>query len=437
MPESEARVGFRQVFMLALPIIASNLSVPLVGLVDTAVMGRLDQSVYIGAVALGAVTFSSLFWAFGFLRMGTTGLAAQAWGRKDGGALKKLFLNSAMLAVVFAGLVLLAGPLIAWSANAFLGAQGQVSDLLGQYIDVRLWSAPAVLFNYLLIGFFIGLQKTGYALISQLSLNLTNAGLSVLFVLSWGWGVEGVALASVIAEYFALLVGAVLLASTLGGLSGHWQIGTLIDWPAYRRLLSVNADIFVRTLCLLFAFAWFARQGTALGATVLAANAVLLQFIHLLSYGLDGFAHAAEALVGQAVGARSRAALVNAIRLTTVLAVLTALLYVAAYALFGGAIIDWLTTQEEVRTAAAEYLPWLVAMPVLAVWSYQLDGVFIGSLQTAEMRNAMLVSTAIYWVGVFVAVDLLGNHGLWLSLALFFCLRAVTLGVYLRFRFPV
>ncbi len=437
MPESEARVGFRQVFMLALPIIASNLSVPLVGLVDTAVMGRLDQSVYIGAVALGAVTFSSLFWAFGFLRMGTTGLAAQAWGRDDGTALKDLFVNSSLLALSFALLVLLAGPLIAWSARQFLGAEGQVGELLDQYIDVRLWSAPAVLFNYLLVGFFIGLQKTGYALISQLSLNLTNAALSVLFVLSWQWGVAGVALASVIAEYLSLLVGCGLLALLLGRSAGQWRRTALFDWPAYKRLLSVNADIFVRTLCLLFAFAWFARQGTALGAVVLAANAVLLQFLHVLSYGLDGFAHAAEALVGQAIGARSRRAFRSAVIQTSLLAVITATLYVLAYAVAGQSMIALLTTIEPVRLTAAEFLPWLVAMPLLAVWSYQLDGIFIGALMTAQMRNAMLISTALYLIIVNAAVSFYGNHGLWLGLAVFFCLRAVTLGAYLRLRPPM
>ncbi len=424
-------ITFSRVFALALPIIVSNLSVPLVGLVDTAVMGRLDDPAFVGAVALGAVTFSSLFWAFGFLRMGTTGLIAQEYGRGDGTSMRLLLRNSAVLAGLFALLVLASQSLVAVAAVHFMGAADDVSTLLTRYIEVRIWSAPAVLFNYLLMGALIGLQRTGFALVAQLALNLTNAGLSILFVMGWQWDVFGVALASVISEYFAALVGAVLLARVLGAFAGRWSLTGLASWSAYRRLISVNGDIFLRTLCLLFAMAWFARQGTSLGAIVLAANAILLQFVYLLSYGLDGFAHAAEGMVGQAAGARDRHAYRLAIRLSTAWAVLTACVYVVGYALFGIDLIASLTTLEPVREAAARYLPWLIAMPLLAVWSYQLDGIAIGLLKTREMRNAMMVS-----IGLFVPLSLLlmhgwGNHGLWLAMAVMYCLRAVTLGGYI------
>lgn len=428
---------FKRVFLLALPIIISNLSVPLVGLVDTAVMGRLPDPAYVGAVALGAVTFSSIFWAFGFLRMGTTGLAAQALGRGDGQAIRSLLLTSGLMALGFSLIVLTAQTAIIAMAVWFLGATDAVKVLLIEYIQVRIWSAPAVLLNYLLVGLFIGLQRTGFALISQLGLNLTNAALSVLFVLYWGWGVSGVALASVIGEYLAVALGIVLLGRALSPIAGRWSLAALTDWPSYRRLLTVNADIFIRTLCLLFAFAWFARQGTALGASVLAVNAVLLQFINLLAYGLDGFAHAAEALVGQAVGARSRPAFVAAVRVSTVLALLTSLVYSLAYAIFGADLVAMLTTIESIRSLATVYLPWVVAMPLLAVWSYQLDGIFIGALQTGQMRNAMIISTGLFVPLSLLTIDLFQNHGLWLSLSLFFCLRTATLGAYLRLRPPI
>lgn len=428
--------GYWQVLLLALPIVLSNLSVPLVGLVDTAVVGRLEDPANIGAVALGAVTFSSIFWAFGFLRMGTTGLTAQAWGKQDGQAIRTLLLKSGALVVIFSVALLVSQTLIVMMAIWFLGATDSVAQLLAEYISVRIWSAPAVLANYLLLGLFIGLQRTGLALVSQLVLNLTNAVLSIIFVLSWGWGVYGVALASVVGEVFSVIIGLVMAWHLLKPMSGRWDFAELRDWSGYRALLVVNLNIFVRTLCLLFAFAWFARQGTAMGATILAVNAVLLQFLHLLSFGLDGFAHAAEALVGQAMGARSKRALRAAIRTSTVWAVFTAALYTIGYAWFGSDIIAMLTTIDSVREAGDVYLWWVVAVPLIAVWSYQLDGIFIGMLQTAQMRNAMIISTLIFVPLAWQAGQSGGNHGLWFALVVFLGLRAVTLGWLLRYRQP-
>jgi len=428
--------GYWQVLLLALPIVLSNLSVPLVGLVDTAVVGRLDDPANIGAVALGAVTFSSIFWAFGFLRMGTTGLAAQAWGQQDGQAIRALLLKSGALVLVFSAALLVSQAMIVVAAISFMGATDSVAQLLSEYILVRIWSAPAVLGNYLLLGLFIGVQRTGLALVSQLVLNLTNAALSILFVLSWGWGVYGVALASVVGEVCSLIVGLLIAWRLLKPMSGRWEFSELTNWSGYRALLVVNFNIFIRTLCLLFAFAWFARQGTAMGATVLAVNAVLLQFLHLLSYGLDGFAHAAEALVGQAVGARSKRALRAAIKTSTVWALLTAVLYAAAYAWFGADIIALLTTIDSVREAAGVYLWWVVLIPLVAVWSYQLDGIFIGMLRTAQMRNAMIVSTVIFVPLAWQAGQFGGNHGLWFALVIFLGLRALTLAWFLRYRLP-
>ncbi|MFK7967127.1 MAG: MATE family efflux transporter [Burkholderiaceae bacterium] len=428
--------GYWQVLLLALPIVLSNLSVPLVGLVDTAVVGRLEDPANIGAVALGAVTFSSIFWAFGFLRMGTTGLAAQAWGRQDGQAIRSLLVKSGALVVFFSALLLIGQSAIGILAISFMGATDTVAELLAEYIRVRIWSAPAVLANYLLMGLFIGLQRTGLALVSQLVLNLTNAALSIVFVLGWGWGVYGVALASVVGEVCSLLIGLIMAARLLKPMGGRWRLSDVTDWPGYHALMSVNLNIFLRTLCLLFAFAWFARQGTALGATVLAVNAILLQFLHLLSYGLDGFAHAAEALVGQAVGARSRRALRAAIKTSTVWAFFTALVYALVYAWFGTDIVAILTTIDTVRMAAHGYLGWIVAIPLIAVWSYQLDGIFVGMLRTAQMRNAMLVSTVIFVPLAWFASDAGGNHGLWLALVVFFVLRAITLAWSLRYGQP-
>ncbi|MGC1443024.1 MAG: MATE family efflux transporter, partial [Burkholderiaceae bacterium] len=259
-PDSPLPAGaqtHRRVLMLALPIILSNLSVPLVGLVDTAVMGRLDDPAYIGAVALGATVFAFLFWAFGFLRMGTTGMVSQAWGRRDGQAMRDVIMRNCVLAMVFGGLILLLRlPLVQLAAWAFPASE-VVETAMRQYYQIRVFSAPATLLNYVMVGVFVGMQRTSFVLVAQLVLNLTNAALSIVFVLGLGWGIEGVAIASVIAEYLALICSVLLLRRVLVGLSGQWPVDSVFSLNRYLPLLSLNADIFVRTLCLIFGFAWF------------------------------------------------------------------------------------------------------------------------------------------------------------------------------------
>ncbi len=422
----------RAVLALAVPIALSNLSVPLVGLVDTAVMGRMPTPDFIGAVALGAVVFSFLFWGFGFLRMGTTGLVAQAFGRGDGTAVRDLVARNLLLAAALGGVLLLVQWPVGELARTLMPASEAVEASMATYYRVRIWSAPAVLANYVLMGVFVGARRTGFALVSQLVLNLCNAGLSALFVLGFGWGVAGVAAASVLGEYAALACGLALLRPALAGTPGAWDFRAALTFDGYRPLVAVNANIFVRTLCLIFAFAWFNAQAAAMGDVVLAVNAVLLQMVNLLSYGLDGFAHAAETLVGSAVGARRRDDCRWAVRATTAWAALTALGYSVAYAAFGGSVVGMLTTLEAVRQQAAEYTVWMVLIPLAAVWSYQLDGIFVGALRTAAMRDAMIVSLAVFLATSVAAVRLAGNHGLWFALVVFFVVRAVTLLVRLR-----
>ncbi len=423
-------------FRLAAPIIVANLSVPLVGLVDTAVMGRLPDPVFLGASALGAVVFSSIFWAFGFLRMGTTGLVAQSRGAADGAALRALLLQNLMLVLVLGFSLIAARPWVEMGARWFLPASEAMHEQLAIYIEVRIWSAPAVLLNYVLIGVFVGLQRTGLALIAQLVLNLVNIVLSLWFVLGLDQGIAGVARASVIGEYAACALGLVLLGRALRAWPvPRWPMTAWRDWGAYRRVMAMNIDLFIRTLCLLFGFAWFARQGVALGETTLAANAVLLQLVHVLAFGLDGFAHAAEALVGEAVGARDRQAFRRAVRASTQWAAGTAAGFMLVYAVTAADLVNWLTIHESVRLEARRHLPWVVAMPMIAVWSYQLDGIFVGMLRTAQMRNAMLLATAGFVLATLVLLPWLGNHGLWLALAMYFGLRAVGLGWYLS-RYP-
>jgi len=406
------------------------MSVPLVGAVDTAVVGHLPDAIYIGAVALGAIIFNFLFWGFGFLRMGTTGFVAQAYGAGHVDEVRATLARALLLAVAL-GIVVVAlqfpiGLLAFW---AFSGSV-ELESLANSYYVVRVWSAPATLANYAILGCLIGIHNTRAALALQLVLNITNVFLDLLFVLGLGWGVQGVALASVISEFVALAFASWLVMRNLNRLGGQWARARIVDISRLKALLHVNINIFVRTLCLIFAFSYFTAMGTKMGEITLAANAVLLHLQHFLAYGLDGFAFAVEALAGSAYGARNRGAFRTAVRVTTIWALIVAGLFTILYAVLGTSIINVITGIEPVRLAAADYLIWVLVSPVLSVWSYQLDGIFIGTTRPVEMRNGMVLSLLVYLLAIWLFIPLLGNHGLWLSLMIFMVTRAITLGLW-------
>ncbi len=407
----------------------SNVSTPLLGAVDTAVVGQIADPAYIGAVALGSLVFTFVFWAFGFLRMGTTGLTAQARGAGDTVELAAS-LGRALLIALAAGLALIA---LQWPireiAFALIDGSPRVEALARSYVDIRIWAAPATFANYALLGWFIGLGRTDIGLVLQLVLNLTNMALDVLFVLGLGWDVRGVALGTVLAEVAAAAVGLVLALRHLRSLGAPWSWSRLLQGVALKRTLVVNGDIMVRSLALIFVFVWFMAQGARHGDVRLAANAVLMQFISVSAYFLDGLAFAAEALIGQAIGAGRRSSFAQAARLTTWLAAGVAALVSLLLALLGGPCIDLLTVDPGVRAAAREYLPWAAGAPLLGVWAFQLDGIFIGATRTADMRRAMLVSLAIFLVAWWL-LQPFGNHGLWAALYVHYLARAATLSCY-------
>ena len=429
MPTTSAG-WYRRVWSVAWPIMLSNVSVPLVGIVDTAVVGHLPNATFIGAVALGAIVFSFLYWGFGFLRMGTTGLVAQDMGARDFDELRATLTRSLILALTL-GLAILAlrdpaGELAFWA----LDGSAMVEGFAKQYYRVRVFAAPATLVNYVILGFAIGVQNTRAALALMLLLNITNVLLDLLFVIGFGWGVEGVAAASVISEYTAALFGLLLMRQMLSRLGGRWQPYRLFDRHRLKTLLGVNLNIFVRTLCLLFAFFHFTSTGAKLGDIILAANAVLMHLYTFMAYSLDGFAHAVEALAGSAYGARNRWAFVSAVRASTACAFLVSIAYCLVYAGFGSSIVALITGIAEVRTTAGEYLPWLVVAPVVSVWSFQLDGIFVGTTRAVAMRNAMLLSLAVFLAAVWLLLPLWGNHGLWAALIVLMGTRAITLGIW-------
>ncbi|MDH3762039.1 MAG: MATE family efflux transporter [Gammaproteobacteria bacterium] len=423
-------VSHRRVWLLAGPIILSNISVPLVGAVDTAVVGHLPEPQAIGAVALGALIFSFLYWGFGFLRMGTTGFIAQAYGAGDWRGLSDTLLRVLLLAIVLGLITVPIGwPLIDF-ALYLIDSSDAVEGLAADYAHIRIWSAPAVLCVYAFTGIFIGLHNTRAAFVLQLVLNISNMLLDLLFVLVFDWGVEGVALASLIAEYLAMLCGFYLLRVQLANALERFERRRLLERSALMLLFRANANIFVRTLCLLFAFSYFTAMGAKQGEVVLAANAILLHLQSIMAYGLDGFAHAVEALSGSAYGAGKRRLFRKAVYLTSFWGAVIALLAGLVYLLLGEPIIGLFTSIDSVSSTAMEYLPWMIVAPLISVWSFQLDGIFIGSGHAREMRNAMILSLLAYLALLQWSIPAYGNHGLFLGLMFFMLIRALSLLFY-------
>jgi len=421
---------YRRVWNLSWPTILSNLTVPLLGAVDTAVMGHLPDAAYVGGVAVGAMIFSFVYWGFGFLQMGTVGFAAQAKGSGDSDTIRAVLARVVLVGFALSLAILALQVPVRLGALALVDAAPQVERLAGAYFDVRIWDAPATLANYGLLGWLLGMQYVRTALIVQVFVNGVNIALDLWFVFGLGWGVEGVALATLIAQYAGATINALLIARRLAPLGGRWNRARILDPAALGETFRVNRDIFLRTLAMIFAWSLLTWTGARLGTTVLAANAILMNFQSFLAHGLDGFAHATSALVGEAIGARDRRALRRSIAAATAMASVVAAAYTLIYAGAGGLLLGLFTNIADLRTYASDYLVWIALSPLLSVWAYQLDGIFIGATRSAEMRNAMVASAAIYTAAMAGLTNLWGNHGLWVAVMIFMVVRALTLLVY-------
>jgi len=424
--------GDREVWRIAAPMILSNISAPLLGIVDTGVTGHLDSPTYLGAVAIGSTIMGFLYNGVNFLRMGTTGIAAQRFGAGDNDGLRTVLGQAFIVALLIAtGLILLQIPIGSLALN-LLGAQGDVETYAQQYFSIRIWSAPGTLANYVLMGWFLGLQNARIPLLIFLTINVTNIVLDLIFVIGLGMKVDGVALASVIAEYSGLLVGLGFAAGALREREGHWPLPRLFRIRAYAAFFSVNAHLLIRTLALMFTFAFVTAQGARLGGLFLAANAVLMNLQVLTAFALDGFAHAAEALVGKAVGEKRREALEQSVRLALKWSLIFATGFCLFYVIVGPLLIRMLTDLEGVRETALRYFPWLVVSPLVSVWSFLYDGVYVGATRAREMRNIMLFSTVAVFLPAWFLLQGWGNHGLWLAFTLFMASRGV--GMHIGYR---
>ena len=425
--------AYREAWRLAWPLILSNLSVPLLGIVDTAVVGHLPEPHFLGAVAIGAVAFSVLYFVFGFLRMGTTGLTAQAFGRDDGAELRAGLGRAMLLALAVAALLLALGPVIVGAALVLFEPSPRVAAELETYLRVRLLGAPAGLANLVLLGWLLGMQDARGPMALLIATNGVNIALDLWFVLGLGWGVAGVAAATVCAEYGGTGFGLWLARRRLRAVPGGWSWQTIRARAAFVRLLAVNRDIMLRSLSLEAAFLSFTALSSRQGEIVLAVNAVLLNFLTFAAFGLDGFAHATEAMVGRHIGARSRAGFRAATSANLWCALALAVVMTVAFLLGGRTAIALMTGLAEVRAAAAAYLPYVIALPLVSVWGWLLDGIFIGATRTAEMRNGMAVALAVFLLAAWMLMGPLGNHGLWLAMLALMATRGLWLGlVYLR-----
>ena len=424
-------ISYRYLLQKAWPIILANASVPLLGLVDTAVIGNVGSITDLGAIAFGALIFSFVYWSFGFLRMGTTGFAAQASGAGDEQEVRAV-LGRAVLIALCLGVVLIS---IQWpiglAAFSLLDGSTQVEAVAQEYFNIRIWGAPATLATFALMGLLIGLGKSRTLLIVQLFLNGLNILLDVWFAGILGWGASGIALGTVIAEWTTVLLAGWLVYRTLNErkllTEVFWPKAKIMDLSALLKTASANLDIMLRTLILVFSFAFFINQSAKFGDTVLASNHILLQLIAFSAFFLDGYAFVVEALVGGAIGAKRRDVFDLAVRRSTVLALITAILLALVIALVGDIAVMLMTDISSVRLAANQLLPFAALYVLFSFAAFQLDGIFIGASFTRQMRDAAALSIVVYFIAWWALSDQHGIQGLWGAMIIYVVARAVAL----------
>ena len=421
----------RELLTLAVPNILSNVSVPLLSSVDTLLMGHLT-ALHIGAVGVGSMIFNFIYWNFGFLRMGTTGITAQAYGRQDEAAIMTTLGRGMLVVLILSTLILLLQYPLGEAAIYLLNISEEQRPLVEDYFYIRIWAAPATLASYAILGWFFGMQNAIFPLILTLIVNVTNIVVSWILVRQYGMETAGVAYGTLIAQYVGLLAAALLFLGRYRKYLDHFSKKALLLWSELRAFLSLNADIFLRTFCLTLAFGFFYSQSANEGALILAANVILLQFLNWMSYGVDGFAFAAESLVGKYAGAADRPKTSKAIQLSFNWGMGLAAGYALLYGVLGDSILQLFTNKVDVLEAARPFLIWMVIFPILSTPCYIWDGVFIGLTAAKAMRNSMLLAILVYFAIYYVFQQNYGNHGLWLALLLFMIARGLFQWVLFR-----
>jgi MATE family multidrug resistance protein len=421
-----------KIWRIAWPAILSNISIPLLGLVDAAILGHLDSTQYLGAVAIGGALLSFLYWGFGFLRMGTTGLVAKAMGAGNLSGANIVLGQSSVLALTLSAAVLLFHPLLLGLGFLLMSAQADITAVAESYATIRISSAPAVLLTYAIVGWFIGRQNTRCQILIVVLTNVIYFGLDFLFIVELNMYSDGAALATVIAEYTGCSLALYGVWCNLPRTAASQFFAELKSLRSYQRLLRSNRDLFIRTLCLLFSFAFFTAMGDRQGSNVLAANALMMQLVLMAAYGMDGFAFAVEALAGHKLGARDLKGFYKVVRYCSAWCAATAICMSLFFLLFHNALFAVMTNIAPLRELLMQYTPWLILLPLVAAPSYLLDGVFIGSAETHDMMISMLFSVFIIYIPIWYLTQHLGNHGLWLAFSVFNGARGATL--YIAYR---
>lgn len=421
----------KKILRLAIPNILSNLSVPILSSVDTAIVGHLDKVSYLGAIAVGSMIFNFIYWGFGFLRMGTTGLTAQAFGRKTNNEIILVLARSLSVAVAAAILIFALQYFIKELSFLLVKAEADVEMYARTYFDIRIFAAPATLSLYAFHGWFLGMQNAKYPLILTLLVNILNIGFNFLFIYAYGMNVDGVALGTVCAQYLGLIAAVILYLKKYKSFTASLVVKKILDVEPIKKFFSVNFDIFIRTLSLIFAFSFFTAVSADLGTEILAANTILLQLWMILSYGVDGFAFAAESLVGKYVGANNKEKLVLTVKYSFYWGLGLGLILSVIYFFFDIEILTFYTDKIDIINLASAYFLWTLIAPISNSICYIWDGVFIGATATKPMRNSMLLSLLIFFLPVYyLTVDKLGNDALWFAMISFMLARGVLLTIY-------
>ena len=418
----------KEIYRLALPNIVSNFSIPLLGAVDTALMGRLESEYYLGAVGIGGIIFSFIYWGFGFLRMATTGLTAQAFGEKDLPECGRLLLRAICIGITSSLFLFIFQWQLIDLSFRLIDASPEVEHLARAYFHIRLYAAPATLCLHAFHGVFLGLQNARYPMLLAIVVNLVNVVLNLVFVRLLGMKVEGVALATVIAQYVGLCLAVLLFSRYYRGILPAWDFREILAFSRLKRFLNVSGDIFIRTCCLVFSHAVFTAKSAALSDTVLAINTILLQFINLSSYAIDGLAFAAESLIGKYKGARDMPNLKGTTRQIFFWSFLFGGVIMLIFVIFGERLLHLFTDQMPLIAQAKPYLIWIIVAPVVNVAAYIWDGIFLGATASKALRNSVILSTLLFLSAVYLLIPF-GNHGLWAALTLLLIARGVSLTV--------
>ena len=420
----------KNILRLAIPNILSNLSIPLLSSVDTAVVGHLDKITYLGAIAIGTMIFNFIYWGFGFLRMGTTGLTAQAHGRKNYEEVILTLGRAVSFGVISAVILFALQDLISSLAFYLVDATEEVEFYAAQYFHIRIYAAPATLALYGFHGWFLGMQNAKYPLILSIVVNVLNIAFNLMFIYSLGMKSDGVALGTVCAQYLGLILAIVLYLKKYSKYNSLIKLKSIFELKALKKFYAVNFDIFVRTLGLIFVFSYFTAVSAEFGEDILAANTILLQLWMILAYGVDGFAFAAESLVGKYFGARDLTKLKQVVKLSFIWGIGMGILLSLVYLIFGEKILSIYTNKQHLIELSMQFFAWTIMAPLINSACFIWDGIFIGATASKPMRNSMILCTGIFILIFFATRGAIGNHGLWLAMTLFMVLRGITLSVY-------